>query len=778
MAANVQNDGLALLAAHNNAEALILEHGKILIREDIFADTVMLMRRIVHEEVEAIFQIRSFENRSAYSSLMNSFLDFAERKTAHGRPSAMEAFRILKGDLNKSLGKELLANDMLSNALEMDILIKSGYIKQEDLRGDESVFLDSMLPYINSNRHNHFTGIFYEDYGRERMISLALAKGIRFTEAAGTEDASGPATGGDGSVRETPEAAIERIFDGPMTKVDEIRMGGKMLPRRDMNDLLEVKDLLAGYAKERDLENYFRALRAFIRHLHINTQEGLRYNAPAFSSLVGNSFFEFISTPGRKKDRMALRKMINGIMNNFNETAINGISSLQVLLSVCIGNLARIDDAGNNVQERIRILKEDTDLMAKAIVLFQRQGLDHSDNFLNIAYQCMAVLVKNNDYKEVVKLLRVYKEAWEYMYAEHVRKAAVPAAEAEKESGVKDFTHPDWRAVEQSLADMEMSMNAREFSTTEAMLDRVKPFVMSGVNVSIYTKLRFLRLAGDAAGAEKAMREFLATENNGEPYSGFESYVYLLCRDSASGDTEDLMDETDPLAAMYRGMEGNIGSSEGPEWMLSASRSFVLMADKEYGEAIPYLIKCMEGTPYHTMYFSMFAMRMYAYVRLSMKQEMADMFRDLSASVKDVSDADLLVAEATHTIIFLPDEIKAKANEFLVEALDGFNPASGEYAFISRYLSMARSQSYYKYLMDRIARACRGEKFPGISAESMVKNLKYFYSIGLYEDLSRIDVSGIPDKAIRRAVAGFKSELDGVAKKRSGDNACRGENGF
>jgi hypothetical protein len=160
----------------NGADALLLSHGKILAARELKSDPLRLIRRIVHEEVEAVLRIMAREDRSKYSALINMVLS---------RTDVREAYeRLVPAGQRPDLPDDLLANDMLANAFELLVLKLNRLVEEREISPADSEFIKAIEPLINANKHNYFTGVFWDPNVREAKIRVAMANGLKFYQVA------------------------------------------------------------------------------------------------------------------------------------------------------------------------------------------------------------------------------------------------------------------------------------------------------------------------------------------------------------------------------------------------------------------------------------------------------------------------------------------------------------------------------------------------------------------------------------------------------------------
>ena len=200
-------EDIRFLEERNHAKALLLSHGTILASKDLKNKPEELLRAIIHEQIEAIMQIMAKEERSKYSTLINmvlgakarlpdKHLTIEERRNGKNRIDLRDAFvRLFPEEsisriTNEILNDELLANHVIAKAFEL-IIGRNDNLLADALNDEEVLFLSYIEPIINTNKHNYFAGVFWEDSVREQKIRIAMANGMRFTQvASGSKDKS------------------------------------------------------------------------------------------------------------------------------------------------------------------------------------------------------------------------------------------------------------------------------------------------------------------------------------------------------------------------------------------------------------------------------------------------------------------------------------------------------------------------------------------------------------------------------------------------------------
>ncbi|MBL7158440.1 MAG: GNAT family N-acetyltransferase, partial [Candidatus Omnitrophica bacterium] len=172
-----------LLFEANHSDALLLSHGKILAKEKLKENPLKLIRSVIHEEVEAILQIMKRQNRAKFSKLINIIL--SEDTLKH-------KYLVLVGEILPHMTDEMIACDMVSKGLELEIAIQEGFMSLDDIKGAEREFFLEIRPIINSLRHSYFTGMFFDSSVREAKIRVAQANGMRFTQVAASASKKSP----------------------------------------------------------------------------------------------------------------------------------------------------------------------------------------------------------------------------------------------------------------------------------------------------------------------------------------------------------------------------------------------------------------------------------------------------------------------------------------------------------------------------------------------------------------------------------------------------------
>ncbi|MCX5678275.1 MAG: PEP/pyruvate-binding domain-containing protein [Candidatus Omnitrophica bacterium] len=182
----------------NNADALLLSHGKIILSEKASQGNLSLLRAIIHEEIEATMQIMAREDRYKYSGLKELILPQRKILSTY--------YDLFSADRKPDLPADLLLNDIMAKAFELLILKEERLIYDNEITAEEKAFLSEVAPIVMANKHNYFTGVFWDWNARHMKIRVALANGNNFYQAADNNKKDDSET----LKHETPEEA--RLF--------------------------------------------------------------------------------------------------------------------------------------------------------------------------------------------------------------------------------------------------------------------------------------------------------------------------------------------------------------------------------------------------------------------------------------------------------------------------------------------------------------------------------------------------------------------------------------
>jgi len=183
-----ESDEAKRLLEANNADALLLSHGKYLVKKDVADNPIRLIRSIIHEDIEALMQILAQDDRYVYNGLKELILNNREIKQYYYDLCH-------EGKEPRRMTPELMLNDMVAKALEIMFAAETGLALEEDHKSDEDKLLEARFyltikKIILANRHNYFRdGLFISEKDsriRSERIRQALTKGMQFYQAANT----------------------------------------------------------------------------------------------------------------------------------------------------------------------------------------------------------------------------------------------------------------------------------------------------------------------------------------------------------------------------------------------------------------------------------------------------------------------------------------------------------------------------------------------------------------------------------------------------------------
>ena len=167
----------------NNGQCLLLGCGKYLVSEKIYGNDLMLLRAIIHEQVEALMQIIYTNDKNKYYSI---------KELIYGNQELISSFLFLKDHPHYS-DNNFLLNDLIATALEIGVLVENGLVSNnsEDhgfLDEAEQRFYSKIKPIIEGNRHNYFSEGFYltdEDILiRSEHLRSAISDGVCFYQTS------------------------------------------------------------------------------------------------------------------------------------------------------------------------------------------------------------------------------------------------------------------------------------------------------------------------------------------------------------------------------------------------------------------------------------------------------------------------------------------------------------------------------------------------------------------------------------------------------------------
>ncbi|MGB2705810.1 MAG: helix-turn-helix domain-containing protein, partial [Candidatus Omnitrophota bacterium] len=167
---------------------------------EIANDHLKVLRAIIHAEIKAIMQIMAKEDEYRYQGLKELILPQKRVLRTY--------YNLFLGGDKPVLPPNLLLNDIVARAFELLTLSEQDLISESEMSSEEWRFIQAIKPIIMSNKHNYFTGEFWDWNTRELRIRVALANGQRFDLVR--QPVSGEA-GEDGREEEDVRGAVEAL---------------------------------------------------------------------------------------------------------------------------------------------------------------------------------------------------------------------------------------------------------------------------------------------------------------------------------------------------------------------------------------------------------------------------------------------------------------------------------------------------------------------------------------------------------------------------------------
>jgi len=200
------------LLESNEADALLLSHGKILVSEEVAGDDLKLLRKIIHEEIEAVMQIIAKEDQGKYAGIRDRILNIPRIRKAY--------YALLPKNEKPPLPWEIILNDLIAKAFEIIALKEQGLLLESEITPEEKYFIDAIKPVIYKSKLNYFTGEFWDSNVREMKIRAALANGQTFHQVKSDI----PAEGETGIIISNSEQKKKRVLG---KRLEEILESGK-----------------------------------------------------------------------------------------------------------------------------------------------------------------------------------------------------------------------------------------------------------------------------------------------------------------------------------------------------------------------------------------------------------------------------------------------------------------------------------------------------------------------------------------------------------------------
>jgi len=173
------DDAKRLLAAYNTS-CLLLSSGNYLVTKEVADDNLKLLRAITHEDIEALMQIISVKDSYKYQAIK-------ELVMKRFPPTEENIARYFPLNTDEGFSINLYANHIIASAFEWLVLVKNGIIFEDEIPDSQKDFIDKIRPRIETNKHNYFTGEFWDDSFRGERIRKAIESGMTFYQTAGRE---------------------------------------------------------------------------------------------------------------------------------------------------------------------------------------------------------------------------------------------------------------------------------------------------------------------------------------------------------------------------------------------------------------------------------------------------------------------------------------------------------------------------------------------------------------------------------------------------------------
>jgi len=173
-------DAIKLLAA-NHASGILLSSGNILVAREVYENDLKLLGISRHEGIEAIMQILADEQGRGKST---KYQGIKELILKYFPPVRDNLIRHYPMDDYRNFSTELYVNHVVAKAFQWLTLLRDGIILRRDIPDEEKDFIDAMEPIVDANKHNYFTGEFWNSRIRGNRVKAALNEGMRFYQTA------------------------------------------------------------------------------------------------------------------------------------------------------------------------------------------------------------------------------------------------------------------------------------------------------------------------------------------------------------------------------------------------------------------------------------------------------------------------------------------------------------------------------------------------------------------------------------------------------------------
>jgi len=261
-------DAMRLLRM-NKTECLLLSSGNYLVSQEVYKDKIRLLRAITHEDIEALMQILSEEDRYTYLSIRDIIL------------------REFPPDSGREIPIDLYVNHVVARAFEWITLLSKGILVEKDIPASEIRFLKKISPIIVSRKTRCFQTPFWDSRVRGEMIREAVRKGMVFYQVADADDVipdciqTNPAEAANDPYIDNRHEAVKNvpILQRELHLPNEVYYG-------DFSDVI----ILAGMLKEEIEEDPNRHICAILEQVSENLEdeegpEAARLNSEIYALL-------------------------------------------------------------------------------------------------------------------------------------------------------------------------------------------------------------------------------------------------------------------------------------------------------------------------------------------------------------------------------------------------------------------------------------------------------------------------------------------------------------
>ena len=164
----VESEDAQKLLGANDASALLLCSGKLLVTKEVAEDNIRLLRTIIHEEIEALMQIIAKDEKYRYRNIKELIIKY------------------FPPDRNNNLPINFYVNDAVAKAFEWLILVEENVIFRNEIPQEELKFINTIEPIIKESGH-YFDSDFWSSGKRWNRIQKALYEGMKFYQVASSK---------------------------------------------------------------------------------------------------------------------------------------------------------------------------------------------------------------------------------------------------------------------------------------------------------------------------------------------------------------------------------------------------------------------------------------------------------------------------------------------------------------------------------------------------------------------------------------------------------------